>query len=377
MAIEKCETFTADNVSIVRVTTSNGDSGFGQMAPPGTHDHPGLNEITVATFHRLIAPRALGEAADDIGHLIDEIMRATYKYPGTFALRALCGLDTALWDLKGRREGASVCELLGGPSNPDPVAAYGSRPSRETTPEEEVEICTTYADKLGLEAFKLKIGKRLSYDELSDPSKRTEPVVHEFRNVFGTDRELMVDANGAYSPKDAIEVGKKVLEPNDVILFEEPCPYWEFEWMKEVTESLEVTVSGGEQNNLLGQWGKQWERIIGNRIIDVVQPDIGYVGGIERTKRIANLASEAGLSIVPHAPTHSMQKVFTLHLIAAVDNAGLYPFEYQIPVSSYEGLYDPEPHVVDGEIAVPSGSGWGVEVNESWLERAQYAISEI
>jgi L-alanine-DL-glutamate epimerase-like enolase superfamily enzyme len=297
-----------------------------------------------------------------------------YKYPGTFALRAIGGLDTAGWDLRGKREGKPVCELLGG--SPEPVNAYGSRTTRETGPEEEVEVCTRFAEERGLDAFKLKVGKRLAYhtDEDEWPG-RTESVVSAVRDAL-PDVDLLVDANGAYSAEGAIEVGEEVLEPNDVIHFEEPCPYWELEWTASVREALDVPVAGGEQDNMVDTWGKTWERIVSMPAVDIAQPDVGYLGGVSRTMRVAEMAAEAGLPCVPHGPNHTLQKVITLHVLAAVDDPGPYPFEYRIPDGGGLGMYEPEPKVEDGVVPVPDGPGWGVEVDPEWLAPAQYEKSE-
>ena len=376
MAIQRLETFTSEEATVVRVRTENGATGFGQLAT-GSHD------IAARVFHRIVAPHALGADERDIGALIDDIMTTPerprpYKYPGSFVLRALCGLDTALWDLKGKREGASVCELLGGPRSPDPVSAYGSRLSRETGADEEVEICSRYREEAGLNAFKLKVGKRLAYETDEDVwPGRTEEVVSAVREALGDGVDLLVDANSAYSAERAIEVGEEVLEPNDVVHFEEPCPYWELDWTAEVRDALDVPVAGGEQDNLLTHWGKTWERIVETPVVDIAQPDVGYVGGVTRTKRIADMAADAGLQCVPHGPNHSLQKVFTIHVMAAIDNAGPYPFEYRIPEDrAADEMYAPEPIVEDGAVPVPDGPGWGVEVDPEWLSTAQYRKSE-
>lgn len=371
MTIQRLETYTRDQASVVQVTTEEGDTGIGQLAPGG-HD------IAAQVFHELVAPRALGEDPGDVESIVDHVVERTYKYPGTFVLRALCGLDTALWDLAGKRAGVPVCDLLGGPSDPEPVTAYGTRLSRDTDAEEEVEICTRFRDELGLSAFKLKIGKRLAFhtDEDVWPG-RTEAVVSGVRDALGDDVDIMVDANSAYSAEKAIEVGEDVLEPNGVVHFEEPCPYWELEWTARVREALDAPVAGGEQDNMVTQWAKQWGRIVGMPAVDVVQPDVGYVGGIVRAKRVADMAAEAGLPCVPHGPNHTLQKVFTLHLLAAIDNAGPYPFEYRIPDTGGHGMYEPEPRVEGGELPVPTGAGWGIEVDPGWLARADYRVSEV
>jgi len=98
---------------------------------------------------------------------------------------------------------------------------------------------------------------------------------------------------------------------------------------------------------------------------------------VTRTKRVADMAADAGLTCVPHGPNHSLQKVFTIHTMAAIDNAGPYPFEYRIPEDGEpEAMYAPEPLVEDGAVAVPDGPGWGVEVNDEWLAQSDYERSE-
>lgn len=377
MTIQTLETFAGDGATVVRVTTDNGDRGIGQLATGGEN-------IATDVFHQYIAPHALEGDPTDIERLIDGIMESPegprpYKYPGTFLLRALCGLDTALWDLKGKRQGISVCELLGGPSDPEPVSAYGSRLSRETDAEEEVKICKRYRKEAGLKAFKLKIGKRLAFRTGEDVwPGRTEAVVSAVREALGPDADLLVDANSAYSEKKAIEVGREVLEPNGVVHYEEPCPYWELDWTENVRAALDLPVAGGEQNNMVSQWVKDWERIVDRPVVDIAQPDVGYIGGVTRTKRVADMAADAGLTCVPHGPNHSLQKVFTIHTMAAIDNAGPYPFEYRIPEGDEpETMYVPEPVVEDGAVPVPDGPGWGVAVNDEWLAESTYEKSEI
>ena len=372
--IDRLETYTHDDACVVRVETTDGGEGFGQTATGG-------EDITVDVFHQLIAPHALGQPTDDIGGLIDAILETPtkprpMKYPGTFVFRALCGLDTALWDLYGRREEKPVFELLGGSAQQIP--AYGSRLSRTTSVEEEIAICEEAARSYGLTAFKLKIGKRLAHKTGEDVwPGRTNDIVSGVRGAMGEDVDLLVDANCAYSAEKAIEVGREILEPNGVIHFEEPCPYWEFEWLSSVRETLDIAVAGGEQNNMIQHFGNDWERLIERPVLDIVQPDIGYVGGITRTKRIADLAAEQGILCVPHGPNHTLQKVFTLHFLAAIDMPGQYPFEYKIPNRGDGSFYSPEPVIKDGMISIPVGPGWGVEIDPEWLARADVRVTTV
>lgn len=109
---------------------------------------------------------------------------------------------------------------------------------------------------------------------------------------------------------------------------------------------------------------------------DVVQPDVCYVGGIARALRVAAMAHEAGLPCVPHSAGRSLVTVFTLHLLAAIPNAGPH-MELSIEPTAWAAeLYEPSLEVIDGEVPMPEGPGWGIVVNPSWLERAEREISE-
>ena len=99
---------------------------------------------------------------------------------------------------------------------------------------------------------------------------------------------LLVDGNSCYTPEKAISVGR-LLEDNGICHFEEPCPYWELEWTKQVTDALKLDVTGGEQDCDLSTW----KRIIEMRAVNVVQPDVCYLGGLTRTLKVAEMSRQA------------------------------------------------------------------------------------
>ncbi|MGH6921009.1 MAG: mandelate racemase/muconate lactonizing enzyme family protein, partial [Geminicoccaceae bacterium] len=130
MRIASIETFSTRDLGLVRVRTDDGAEGWGQVSPYNA-------DITALIVHRQIAPHALGQSALDTERLVDLIADREHKFPGSYVWRALCGLDTALWDLRGKREGKSVCELLGG--QPRPLRVYASSMRRDITPEAEAD----------------------------------------------------------------------------------------------------------------------------------------------------------------------------------------------------------------------------------------------
>ncbi len=168
-----------------------------------------------------------------------------------------------------------------------------------------------------------------------------------------------------------------MLEDNGVSHFEEPCPYWELEQTKQVTDTLSIDVTGGEQDCGL----PTWRRMVDIRAVDIIQPDVCYVGGLTRALRVAKMGEEAGLPCTPHCANLSLVTLFTMHLLGAIPNAGKY-LEFSIEDLDYypwqEDLYQRSPYdIVDGKAMIPGEPGWGVEINPQWLEKADYQVSEV
>jgi L-alanine-DL-glutamate epimerase-like enolase superfamily enzyme len=185
----------------------------------------------------------------------------------------------------------------------------------------------------------------------------------------------LVDGNSGFSPKRAIEVGH-LLESEGISHFEEPTPYWELEQTKQVTDALSIDVTGGEQDWDLATW----KRMIDMRAVDIVQPDVMYMGGMYRTMKVAQMAHAAGLPCTPHSANLSLVTICTMHLLGAIPNPGKY-LEFSIEGEDYypwqEGLFLGDPYkVTDGKLQIPQGPGWGVEINPAWLEKATYQVSE-
>ncbi len=364
MKITRLETFATRDVGFVRVTAETGQQGWGQLSPYHA-------DITAQVFHRQIAPWSLGADALDIGGLVRSIPEREHKFPGSYLFRALCGLDTALWDLRGRIEGRSVCELLGGVARPFPV--YASSMKRgEITPAAEAERLKRLQGECGYTAFKFRIGKECGHDEDEWPG-RTAAIVPQLRAALGADARLLVDANSCYTPAKAITVGR-MLQHYGVVHFEEPCPYWEHDWTREVTATLDLDVAGGEQDCDL----TLWRYLIETDVMDVAQPDVCYLGGVTRMLEVAKLTAAKGRVVTPHSANQSMLTAITLHVMGALANAGPY-VEFSIEGPDYYpwevGLLRNPLVVHDGMVDIPSGPGWGIEIEPAWLERAHYQLS--
>ncbi|MBL8793046.1 MAG: mandelate racemase/muconate lactonizing enzyme family protein [Planctomycetia bacterium] len=360
--IVSIETFhQGTNVGFVRLRTDDGSEGVGQMSPFEA-------DVTATLLHRKLAPLVLGADPGDFEAISDSCIEKNYKFPWSFICRGLAGIDTALWDLLGKKHQKSVCELLGG--KPRPIGVYGSSMRRDIKPADEAQRLVKLRDDQGFQAFKVRVGKVTGHDEDQWPG-RTDELIPTIRKAVGDQVRLQADANSCYTPKKAIEVGK-VMEQHGYFFLEEPCPYWELEWTAQVAEALKMHVAGGEQDNDLAQW----RRMIRMKAVDIVQPDIMYVGGLTRALRVARMAAEAKLPCTPHSANLSLVTVCTLHMMAAIPNAG-YFVEFSIEDAGWtKDLFAPALVVKDGKVSVPAGPGWGVTVNPAWLEKATRQVSE-
>ena len=362
--IKTLETFTTNYVSVVRLTMHDGSQGWGQMS---TY----CSDITTQIFHRQIAPHVLSKVFtdfDDIGNLI---LEREHKFPGSYVLRALAGLDTALWDWFGRKSELPVTSLIGG--SPGKVPAYASSMKRHISPKDEAKRFSKLRDEFGFRAFKFRVGAECGRG-LDEWPGRSEEIIVEVPKSLGTGIKTMVDANSCYSAEQAIELGKKMID-NGLSHFEEPCPYWLPEETKKVTQALEIDVTGGEQDCDL----RIWKDMIDKKIVDIIQPDVMYMGGLTRSLDVAKMAELSEVICTPHTANLSLVTVCTMHFLKAIKNGGEF-LEFSIEGEDYypwqKNIFSSDPFTVEnGDLKIHDTPGWGVEFNQAWLDKATYQCS--
>jgi len=364
--IQRIETFCTPLIGFVRVTAEDGTTGWGQVSTYSS-------DLTCEILHRQVAPWALGRGMDALEDVIAEIPLREHKFPGTYLRRAMAGLDTAVWDWRGKVAEQPVAVVMGGTAGP--LRAYASSMRRDITPEDEAERLKKLRDMFGFDAFKVRVGAECGQDR-DEWEGRTEAIIPTIRKAMGPDAALLVDGNSGFGPARAIAVGR-MLEANGYEHFEEPCPYWELDQTAEVTRTLSINVAGGEQD-----WDlQQWKRVIAMRAVDIIQPDVLYLGGMTRSMEVARMGHAAGLPCTPHAANLSLVTMFTMHLLRAVPNPGLY-LEFSIEGDDYypwqRELFLNDPFTItNGQATVTDAPGWGVEINPEWLAKSAYKCSEV
>jgi len=364
--ITKIESFCNEYIGFVRLTNEDGAQGWGQVS---TYN----SDITCQILHRQVAPWTLGQKTEDLDDLLDLVTEREHKFPGSYLRRAMGGFDTAIWDMKGKVTGQPVVKLLGG--NPGSLRAYASSMKRDITPKDEAYRLCKLRDKVGFDAFKVRAGAEVGRNKDEWPG-RTEEIIPTISRELGDRVDLLIDANSCYTVDRAIEIGK-LLQDNGFSHFEEPCPYWELEQTKAVTDALEIDVTGGEQDCDL----PTWRRMIEMGAVNIAQPDILYLGGINRTLRVVDLAKSASIPITPHCANLSLVTLFTMHLLKAIPNAGKY-LEFSIEGADYypwqQDLFLEDPYSIDdGKVTISDKPGWGIEIRSDWLEKSTYQCSEL
>ncbi len=343
--IESIELLRGKRDSFIRVRSRDGAEGISVTNSRAAYLHPILK--------RLIIPYFIGKDARDLEDHLWKVYRyrSNYKLQGLAFWCPLAWVEFALLDMLGRIAGKSLGELLGGRVRNE-VPFYVASGRRDSTPEEEVAYLQRLIDETGATAVKFRVGGRMSRNADAMPG-RTKRLIPLARKTLSDEMAIHADANSSYDPPHAIEVGR-ALEDIGAIYFEEPCPFDHLEETRRVTEALTIPVAGGEQE--FSQRRFRWS--IENRVVDIVQPDLQYYGGLIRSIRVARMAAVAKMPTTVHI-SGGFGFVYMLHFASRTPDIGRFQ-EYKREIDRYRGWFDPPLAVHAGALSVPTGPGVGI-----------------
>jgi L-alanine-DL-glutamate epimerase-like enolase superfamily enzyme len=261
-----------------------------------------------------------------------------------------------------------VGQLIGEIHNRE-VGVYMATEWREKPVEESIKLIQGAVAEHDVHALKIKIGGLMfmTTDMYAvGPPGRTEKIVPLVRKTFGDKMAIYADSNSFYSVPEAIRVGR-LLEEYKYEYFEEPVMFDQIEDIKQVADALNIPIANGEQDNSF--YGFRW--LIANDGIEIVQPDNYYFGGLIRSMKVARMAAAFGKSIVPHMSGGGLGFLYNIQFVSAVPNAGVHhefkSFKTHVRFECKTSLLK----VVDGKIKVPTGPGFGADVDPEWVKKHQ------
>jgi L-alanine-DL-glutamate epimerase-like enolase superfamily enzyme len=284
---------------------------------------------------------------------------------------ALGAIDMALWDIKGQALGVPVARLLGG-DEPRKITPYASLlPVGRTLDEYGASLVekARRAQDLGFRAAKLEvcINGPYSHHGLQESDEAIVAMVAECRRAVGPGMALMVDVAYAW-PDAATALGVlERLAPYDLFFVETPIDIDDLDGYAFLHANSPVRIAAGEWQNTHFEFLDLADR----GQVDVLQPDVGRVGGFTEALRVCRLAADRGRLIVPHCWKSGIGIAASAHLAAA---CAVCPYIEFLPVELAESplrrdllLHDIP--VVDGWITLPETPGLGIALNRDVLEK--------
>lgn len=353
-AVDETRADGTQDAFLVRVSTDEGLVGIGEA---DTSPYVARTIVEMPSSHavaRGLREIVVGRDPLDAERLWTRMFHGTYHYGRAgAALHVMSAIDMAVWDIAGQAAGKPVSDLLGG-ARIRSVRVYASEVMPETP--DEVHRIAEAAVGAGYGALKLgwgPLGRDLDNDvRLASTARET----------LGTRPDLMLDGGMAYT----VESAQKLIERLDGVglyWLEEPLAADDYDGYRRLADTVSVRVAAGEADSGLSPF-----RALVEHGVDVLQPDLARCGGFTIGRRIAELAAEHDVEVVPHCFSTGVLVAASLHFVSTLHRPTY--SEYSVASSPLVGELLTEPFALeDGELAVPTGPGLGVELDEAMVDR--------
>ncbi len=353
----------AVDTAVIRVTADNGLYGLGETDAPPNAIAALLETPTAHIWSRSIRDILLGQNPLEVERLWDEVYEGTiYHARRGLGILLQSAIDIALHDLRGKVLGVPVYQLLGGAARPNVIpyaTLFPSMPQGRSWAEMQ-DCCFALIDKaisLGFRAMKMEM---LFYDLVSD--RELVRFIHECRKRMGDGREYMIDVGYRWKNFNAALAVLRAIEDARLFFVETPLHTDDLEGLARLADGTTTPVAVGE----FLQTRHEFRELMDRGHCDVIQPDLGRVGGITEAMRCARMAAERGLYCVPHAWKTGLTAAATRHFGAAASNCPYTELFHQDLFPSFlrSHLARPEIPLRDGLWALPTELGIGVEMDE-------------
>ena len=360
MKITALKTFlVAPRWLFLKVETDEGVSGWGEPVLEGHAE-------TLATKIAELADFLIGLDPSRIEDIWQMLYRNGCYRGGPVLMSALSGIDMALWDIKGRALGVPVYSLLGGPVR-NKVRSYcwigGDRPANL------IEGALAMRAQ-GYDAVKFNICAEM---QIVDTYAKVDGIVKrlfDLRAAVGSSMDLAFDFHGrVHAPMARVLL--KELEPLRPLFVEDAVVSAMVESMADLARATSIPLCIGERLHSRYDFKQVFER----RAAQVINPDTAHVGGISEMVRIGHWAEAYDVALAPHCPLGPIALAACLQVDAICHNAFIQEQSLGIHYNTGGDLADytlPGQgfSFQNGHLAIPTGPGLGIEVDEARVTQA-------
>jgi galactonate dehydratase len=337
----------------VKVSTDEGLAGWGEPVVEG-------HASTVAAAVLEMEDFLIGRDPMQIQDIWQTLYRARFYRGGPVNMSAIAGLDQALWDIKGKRHGVPIYDLLGGAVRTK-MRIYswigGDRPADVARDAQEKQA-------LGFTAIKMNATEEMHYVETFDHVEVVIARVAAVREATGSGFGIAVDFHGRVH-KPMAKVLAHELEPYHLLFIEEPVLPENNEALREIAAHTAIPIATGER--MFSRW--EFKPLLQAGCVDIIQPDLSHAGGITEVFKIAAMAEAYDVALAPHCPLGPVALAACLQVDAVSHNAFIQEQSLGIHYNQGNDLLDylSDPLVFgykDGFVNLPSSPGLGIAVNE-------------
>ncbi|PPJ46726.1 mandelate racemase/muconate lactonizing enzyme family protein [Rhizobium sp. KAs_5_22] len=326
------QSFVSQETPLVTITDSDGATGTGYSYTIGTG---GSSAMRLLADH--LAPRLIGRDADQIEAIWHELEFATHATTiGAITAIALAAIDTALWDLRARKQGLPLWKLAGGAKDRCPL--YTTEGGWLHLPAEALVEDALDAKAKGFRGSKVKIGKPHGSEDFARLSA--------VRKAVGDDYEIMTDANQGFAVDEVIRRAERLREL-DLAWLEEPLPADDIDSHVRLNRSTSTPIAVGESLYSIRHFREYMQK----GACSIVQVDAGRIGGITPWLKVAHAAEAFDMPVCPHF-------LMELHvsLTCAVQNGKYVEYIPQLDDITTSRLV-----IEDGQALAPTTPGLGIE----------------
>lgn len=342
-------------------------------------------EPVVVAVEKYLDPFARGRDVDNIDDLWQNAYTSSYWRNGPVMNCALSGLDMALWDIKGKRAGMPVYQLLGGKSR-FAVDCYAHSSGRDL---KEIEDSVKLNQSRGFRHIRIQMGGYGSSHLSSKPdfkeagfgmpqdthmdslpyTRATVKMFDHIRQTCGDDTELLHDIHERIEPIHAIKLLQD-LEKFRPFFIEDPVSPEDHGWFKLIRQKTNVPIAMGELFNS----PHEWTPLITERLIDFIRIHMSQAGGFTPCRKIAALGEFFNVRSAWHGPgdLSPIGHAANVHMSINIRNFGIQEsIFFNDPTKE---VFSGCPELKNGYFHPNEKPGWGIDIDET--KAAQYPFPE-